>query len=797
MRPRRLAIAVLATLSLILASPSAASGNTGAPVDPDLRSLIARVGPEGHIAAFVHFAPSVPYARGVEAIRDAGASVSADLPAGHLAYAFGPVAAFTALSARPEVTFLEHGGTEPLLLETATWATRVRTLYEPTGGLDLTVEDADGDLLNGQGVGIAIVDSGIDATHPDLRWAGFGEEDPKTIKNFKVLCTMPDLSDAGCMGGIVMEDVPDSDTTSGHGTHVAGISAGDGTASESDGDSTTTGDRMFRGVAPGSKLYGFGAGEGLSIFVPSAAAAFQWIYDNGLEQDPPIRVVNNSWGGTGAHNPDLAISKLSNALIQDKDITVVFAAGNAGGDGSAISTNPYANNPTPGLISAANYSDDETGNRDNALDDTSSRGKSDQPETWPDVSAPGTLINSTCKLATVACGGAGVTLHYPPFYTYLSGTSMAAPHTAGAAALLYQADPGITPAEVEDVLEDTAHKYTAGAPYEADPANPDDTSSFDKGHGLLDARLATLETLGLPDDFGTGTGAAGSLSTVIAEDASDDHPVDSLDIEEVTLTEDPGTGTVRVDWEVRGTSTPPAPGSSIRYLLYNSIDGVFRILGVQWTGTGDPTCSNDSTPGCVASLSENVFTAEYPAAELEASRGGELFDAFAATFVSPGALFTGGPFRGGGTEDRAPGGDGSTAVTHPARGEEHVFVAQEPALPDLTLGPSDISFTTRKEQGADVVTVVARIHNVGEAEASNVEVRFVANGSEIGRTTISSIPAGGSATTSQLWGSVKHQQGFHTVEVTADPDEEIEEEDDANNTAQRVVKVRGNKIRPR
>ncbi len=70
---------------------------------------------------------------------------------------------------------------------------------------------------------------------------------------------------------------------------------------------------------------------------------------------------------------------------------------------------------------------------------------------------------------------------------------MASPYVAGVVATLFQAKPTLTPAEVEDALDDTAYKFTAGGAYEADlaSANPDDTTSFDKGHGLVDVVEAT------------------------------------------------------------------------------------------------------------------------------------------------------------------------------------------------------------------------------------------------------------------------------------------------------------------
>lgn len=84
-----------------------------------------------------------------------------------------------------------------------------------------------------------------------------------------------------------------------------------------------------------------------------------------------------------------------------------------------------------------------------------------------------------------------------PNYGTISGTSMAAPHISGIVAQVVQASPALTPAEIEDLLEDNAFKFTAGAAYEADPANADNTTSFDKGHGLVDVKAAVAELRGV------------------------------------------------------------------------------------------------------------------------------------------------------------------------------------------------------------------------------------------------------------------------------------------------------------
>jgi serine protease AprX len=169
-------------------------------------------------------------------------------------------------------------------------------------------------------------------------------------------------------------------------------------------------------------------------------------------------------------------------------------------------------NPLPGTLMVANYDDGGVGSRDNALNPSSSRGDADKPLTFPDLSAPGTRITAACRPYLAVCSTGGDFVHGPGpgdigTFNTISGTSMAAPYVAGVVAQLLEADPTLTPAGVEDLLEDTAHKYTSGAAYEPDPTNPDGTSSFDKGHGLVDvlAALAALNDLPPPRGSSSST----------------------------------------------------------------------------------------------------------------------------------------------------------------------------------------------------------------------------------------------------------------------------------------------------
>ncbi|MCR3751641.1 S8 family serine peptidase [Lentzea californiensis] len=335
--------------------------------------------------------------------------------------------------------------------------------------------------LTGAGVSVAVIDSGVDPTHPS-----FGG---RIVRNLKSLC-LDGSTQTNCI--VPVPNFLDTDTTSlgGHGTHVTGIAIG--------GDVQTTGGPVIRGAAPGAK--GVVISTGAAILILGADAALNWVLENhrapcgaGVPAStcPPIKVVNNSYGpsGGGAFDPESVTVKLQRQLVAE-GVVVVWANGNDGGDGSANLSNPPGVDPTPGVISVASYNDQETGTRDGAVSDFSSRGLAANSATWPDISAPGENIASSCRLYLPICAtglkpqnGPGL-LDLGTFNT-ISGTSMAAPHVAGIVAQLFQAKPSATPADIERALKSTAYKYGTGY----GPAGPY-TSSFDKGTGLVDVVAA-------------------------------------------------------------------------------------------------------------------------------------------------------------------------------------------------------------------------------------------------------------------------------------------------------------------
>jgi len=275
--------------------------------------------------------------------------------------------------------------------------------------------------IDGSGVTVVILDTGIDAGHPDFDYGS------KVIRNLKA-------TESG--GGVVWIEEENTDTSSGHGTHCAGTAGGNGDASS-----------MARsGVAPNCNLIGLGTGEGLSIIY--AEAGLEWVYENSRPDNNPdnIRVVSNSWGVGGnenVYNPNSVISRISDRLTYENHVSVIFAAGNSGGNGNSVQTNPYSN--TPSVISVAAMERNGDG-----VADFSSRGNKEKQHSWPDIGAPGHIIWSCAPRETIIDIAQRPTDH-ELYYMEISGTSMATPHVAGATALLWQAAPHMG---VSDVHED-------------------------------------------------------------------------------------------------------------------------------------------------------------------------------------------------------------------------------------------------------------------------------------------------------------------------------------------------------
>ncbi|WP_169332855.1 S8 family serine peptidase [Effusibacillus pohliae] len=315
---------------------------------------------------------------------------------------------------------------------------------------------------SGKGVGVAVVDSGIDGTHPDLK---FGS---RVIQNVKVVGneTVSDF-----VAPSYLEGVPDTDNAGGHGTHVAGIIGGDGTASGG----------RYEGVAPAANLIGVSAGA--TLLITAAVEGLDYVLTHQYQYN--IKVVSNSWGTTGSFDPNDPINQATK-ILHDRGITVVFAMGNEGP--SANTQNPYA--VAPWVIGVA------AGTKDTGLlADFSSRGIRDDALYHPTITAPGVdIISARAKQSVLtplsaSKDAAMIQTAYQPYYTTMSGTSMATPHISGVVALLTEANPALTPDQVKQILMDTATRMPG---YQA----------FEVGSGFVNAYAAIDKAQHMERNYG-------------------------------------------------------------------------------------------------------------------------------------------------------------------------------------------------------------------------------------------------------------------------------------------------------
>ncbi|HEX7046515.1 MAG TPA: S8 family serine peptidase [Gammaproteobacteria bacterium] len=325
--------------------------------------------------------------------------------------------------------------------------------------------------VKGEGVTVAVLDSGTDATHPDLAYG------TKTVQNVKI------IGDLGLLGGmnVFLEGQLNTDTSSGHGTHVAGTVAGTGAASANDERRAN----YYAGIAPEASLVGISAGEGIAIL--HALLGFDYAIAN--QDRYSIDIITNSWGGGdgAAFDPNNPINQASYEAYR-RGMIVTFAASNSGPAENTL--NQYA--IAPWVINVA------AGTPEKTLADFSSRGVADDFYKHPDITAPGSGIISTRAVNTpLPVLGPVLDPEHPEYHLYyagMSGTSMATPFIAGTAALLLDANPQLSPDQVEEILMVTAQAMPA---YEF----------HETGAGYVDVRAAVesaMNTIGERQQFLAG-----------------------------------------------------------------------------------------------------------------------------------------------------------------------------------------------------------------------------------------------------------------------------------------------------
>lgn len=208
---------------------------------------------------------------------------------------------------------------------------------------DDSFRKANGGLpVSGKGIGVVVNDSGVDGTHKDH------ELGKNLVQNVMGSTNLNALA-PGLLPVTYQENVHNTDTNSGHGTHVAGTVGGTGAMSGG----------KYEGAAPGADLIGYGSGA--ALFVLDGIGGFDYAITHQSQYN--IRVITNSWGSSGDFDPNDPIN-IASKKAHDRGITVLFAAGNEGPGENTH--NPYAK--APWVISVA------AGVKDGTLADFSSRG---------------------------------------------------------------------------------------------------------------------------------------------------------------------------------------------------------------------------------------------------------------------------------------------------------------------------------------------------------------------------------------------------------------------------------------
>lgn len=364
-------------------------------------------------------------------------------------------------------------------------------LSNPTPGYDPKARWG----VDGSGVMVGIVDSGVDATHSELDHAVVGCTDYRPGAS---TCSTP-LSASNDPGG--------------HGTHVAGIVAGDGSSGEGDGTF-----KYGLGVAPGVDMWvqnAIGLGSSRPSFIPLYAEAAR----------RGAVVSQNSWGPAGTprgydgdtRDADIIVRDANPATAGNQQLGLVFSVMNGNGGTSTQGTPDEAKN-----IIGVGATGADRGRDGDDLCTCSAHGPALDGRLLPDLVAPGQGVQSTSSSHGTSCR---TPTDPPPSHGPCTGTSMASPHVTGAYALFVERwrkdHEGATPspALVKAALINTATDLSRFGGRDADDRTLAPIPNNQQGWGRLDvgALMSALSAGVVTEDQGVLLDTSGASHDVTVQ----------------------------------------------------------------------------------------------------------------------------------------------------------------------------------------------------------------------------------------------------------------------------------------
>lgn len=450
--------------------------------------------------------------------------------------------------------------------------------------------------VTGLGVGIGYVDTGADATSNDLPLGtkvrqnviqplaqgviGVGEFGIPVGVDISDQIAGPD-GRAQFVQVPYLENQPMSDVESGHGTFGSGVAAGLGVNSGG----------FYGGVARGAHLVVVNSGTDSGLPLVAIIGAYDYLLVHQYEYN--IRVINNSWGSSLADSeldPANPIN-LATRTAHDRNITVVFAAGNAGTAADAI--NPYstmawtisvAAGEKQGLGTPASFTSRGVNNGGNPDVAGMPADPNALPNLRPDITGSGVDIKSVRSHGPGITNVAGtipifvgsndtttIPPAYLPFYTTSQGTSFSCPQVTGVVALMLEANPLLTPDDVVTLLRQTATPM----PYEQKVVG----SGYVDAHNVVRAAMG-LSAVAHPANLFPPPAGSGGPQVVdpagdqLGSDAQDIlsaryayDPVANQIVYTMTLT-DMSTTTPNMHWIQEANFKNPADPNAPTILLY-------------------------------------------------------------------------------------------------------------------------------------------------------------------------------------------------------------------------------------